>query len=434
MAQLRSYSSPTRTVALAITLLAALALSSLAATQATPNVQSPSPAAAAYYQWFVGCVAGIKQDIPTWTATLDAAAKRYVDSEDSSVGVMGDQGFAGEISGRSGGIMRMLNGPREPQKSIILYAIREDRIDKSATETRDMFDKGVIVVAFGRPAVLAQAKKSGAKWTFAVNNHAAAHGGLFKAKNGKWIVPTDPTANAIASWTWVGEFAAACSRLGKFPVFYEGYAVPGGMEWDREVGKMKFHPEAPYQSPAGRYGRDYLRNLKKDIDAVYFTQEVNMGKVARMAVANRKAGKGVYAFVHGHCAMEHMGYPGDPGYFVQCNNGWFAQKKEITLKPGDFVFCVGFDQIFEDWQFKTWTSDTRKAGVKLAWSITDYNENPVGVGAIKPGEILVDQRWSNGDAVVNVPQHPVNICPTSGVISEYVLWSTNAEVHGILKD
>jgi hypothetical protein len=392
--------------------------------------QVPQQGCGAYYNWVSSCIDGISKDIPAMTPTVDAAAKRYVEAEGSVIGAMGDEGFTGEVSGRSGGIMWMRGGPGRPESSIVLYAIREDRLDKAVKDITDMHDKGVIVVVFARKQVLDQAQKAGAKWTSAVDNHAAPNGGLFKNADGKWVVPTDTTANAIASWTWVGEFVAGCARLGKFPVIYEGYAVPGAMDWDKEVGKNKFHPEEPFKPEPGRYGRDFLRNLKKDIDAVYFGESGDIKKVSALAVRNRKAGKGVYTFIHGHCAMAHVGYPGDPGYFTQCNEGWFAQKKDITLRPGDFVFCVGFDQIFEGGPFKTWTTDARKSGAVLAWSITDYKEDPsCGVVALAPGEILVSQRWGFGDAVVNVPMHPVNILPTSGVLAEYVFWSTNAEVH-----
>ncbi len=395
--------------------------------------QAPAHGSGAYYNWVSTCIDGIRDDLPAMTPTLDAAAKRYIEVEDSVIAVMGDEGFTGEVSGRSGGIMKMRNGPGKPTSSIVLYAIREDTFDKAVKEMTDMTDNGVIVVAFGRKQILDRAKKAGAKWTDSVDNHAAANGGLFKTTDGAWIVPTDTTANAIASWTWIGEFLAACSRIGKMPVVYEGYAVPGGQEWDTLVGKNKFHAEEPFKAEPGRYGRDFLRNMKKDIDAVYFGESTNIHKVAALAVRNRKAGKGVYTFIHGHCAMQHVGFPGDPGYLTQCNDGWFAQKKDITLKRGDFVFCIGFDQIFEGWQFGTWTSDARKAGVVLAWSITDYNEKAeCGYRAIAPGEILVDQRWSLGDAVVNVPMHPVNILPTSGVLAEFVLWSTNAEIYDML--
>ena len=47
--------------------------------------------------------------------------------------------------------------------------------------------------------------------------------------------------------------------------------------------------------------------------------------------------------------------------------------------------------------------------------------------AILTDEVYIDQHWAFGDAVVEVPGYDVKILPTSGVISEAVLWMVCAE-------
>lgn len=423
---MRMILTPARSFHFMVTLIAAMVLLGLC--QVCPAAVRPAPnaAAQAYYDWHVSCLDGLKQDMPNFTASAEQAAERYV-NQNNGISAMGDDGFTGEVSGRSGGIYAMRNSASADGKTVVMYDIREDKIADAAQKMAEIHKQGNLVIAFGRQTLLDAAKQAGGEWDFAIDTHAAPHGGLFRTKEGNWIIPTDPSASVTASWVWIAEFIGACTRLGKMPVVFEGYAVPGGMEWIKQFVNMKFHSEVPFKAEPGRYGRDFIRNMRKDLDAVFFSEEPNMQKVVALALQTQKAGKKVYTFVHGHCAMTHVGYPGDPGYFTQINHSWFDQKTNITIAPGDFIFCIGFDQTFQTGQFNNWTPSARAQGAKLAWSITDYNENPdCGIGTILPGEINVDQRWSLGDSVVNVPMHPVNICPTSGVLAEYVMWSTDA--------
>ena len=369
-------------------------------------------------------------------ASAEAAALRYIEVQGSAICALGDPGFVGELQGRSGGLIHLqTRAPGAPAAAIVLYSLREDRIDADAEATAKLHDAGSLVIVFGRASLIDAVQERGGKWQYALHNHALTDGGLLKnAATGDFLIPTDPVASAIAGWAWVAEFAAACSRLGKFPVFYEGYAVPGGKAWADKLRQSKFHVDAPYAVPAGRLARDFLRDLRKDIDALYFREADAMRELARRVVENQEAGLGVYAFLHGHSVMLREDYPGNPGYFTRLNRSWFDQYSHITLQPGDLVFCLGFDQIYQGWQFKTWAGDARASGAVLAWSITDYNENPEsGALTIPEDELWINQRWSFGDAVVNVPGYPINICPTSGVIAEFILWSVQAQV-ALLQD
>jgi hypothetical protein len=384
-----------------------------------------------YFEWTQHCIDGIWQEVPAMQASADAAARRYIEADRAEICALGDPGFVGELQGRSGGLIQLkTRAPAALNQAIVLYALREDRVDADAEATAKLHDAGSLVVVFGRETLIESVRERGGKWQYALNNHALPEGGLLKsADNENYLIPTDPVANAILGWSWVAEFAAACSRLGKFPVFYEGYAVPGGQAWADKLRQSKFHADAPYAVPPGRLARDFLRDLRKDIDALYFREADAMRELARRVVENRKAGLGVYAFLHGHSVMVREDYPGNPGYFTRLNRSWFDQYSHITLQPGDLVFCLGFDQLYQGWQFKTWAADARASGAVLVWSITDYNENPEsGAWMIPEDELWINQRWSFGDAVVNVPGYPINICPTSGVIAEFILWSVQAQV------
>jgi hypothetical protein len=229
----------------------------------------------------------------------------------------------------------------------------------------------------------------------------------------------------------MGEFVSACTRLGKMPVMYQGFAVPGGRERANRLGRLRFHPEKPVAVAPGQLGREFIRELRVDLEKVHDQEMADVAAAARQAVAARRNGKGVYAFVHGHGILHQMiGFPTDPGYFTQLNTGWFSQRPDIRLSEGDFVLCIGFDMRFNGWKFGKWDEEARSAGATLAWSFADYKKEHVeAVG----DEIFISQHWDFGDAVVEVPGYDVRILPTSGVVSEAVLWMVNAEMLGLLQ-
>lgn len=161
--------------------------------------------------------------------------------------------------------------------------------------------------------------------------------------------------------------------------------------------------------------------------------DYEMAKVRRLAglaIETRRAGKAVCCFVHGHALLGHVPYPpADPGFFKRVNRSWFDQDKSIRLNAGDLVFCVGFDSVFQGKQWGEFAEHARRAGAKLAWSLTTYRTEDIHT--IPADELLIDQHWALGDAVAAMDGYDIKILPTSGVLSEAVYWMVNAELCGL---
>lgn len=390
--------------------------------------------AAAYYQWMLQCITGLEQDLPQITASAEAAARKYV-QEDFDISAFGDAALWSEALGRSGGMIQ-LKPPWESDKpgfkGIMLYAIQEDRQTKELAQVAAYHQEGRMVIAFGRKEMLQRAQDAGAQFDAVVDTHAAVHGGLFYDAQQGWIVPTDPTANVIALWVWTGEFVSACTRLGKMPTMYLGYAVPGGKAWADKIRNLKFHEGAPAQVGAGKLGLAYLRAMRHDLAGFYAQERRRITTVAQQAVQARTSGHAVYTFLHGHPILRQLPCAHDTGYFTQMNNDWFSVKKTISLQTGDYVFGVGFDTIFRGKEWDNMAERARAAGAKLAWSITGYLKEQVA--AVPPDEILIDQHWGFGDAVVTVPGYEIKILPTGGTLAEAVLWMVNADMFRMLHE
>jgi hypothetical protein len=97
---------------------------------------------------------------------------------------------------------------------IILYAV-PDSLNPEDLKVIDQWrTQGTTVVMFSSPA------------------------GLYRGH-----FPIDTVAKVVGLWTWTGEFVAACTRLGRMPVLYQSYGLPGGPERGKKYEGKKFHED-----------------------------------------------------------------------------------------------------------------------------------------------------------------------------------------------
>ena len=74
-------------------------------------------------------------------------------------------------------------------------------------------------------------------------------------------------------WAWTGEFVAACTRLGRMPVLYQSYGLPGGPERGKKYQGKKFHDDLSIKPiPAGVLGREYLERIEQLLAKIGDTQ------------------------------------------------------------------------------------------------------------------------------------------------------------------
>jgi len=435
----------------------ALVFAAAGCSQAAPLRPAAPPHAAAlgaeaYHQWMMTCIDAIENDVPQIIRSAEAAAKLHV-QEGYPILAMGDSGFISEASGRAGGMITLIGmydsrrrrRRKMPPNAVVLYCLRDGSGQKDFDRINALAQPGKMVIVFGRGALLAKARKAGLPAAAMVDTHAAAHGGLFKNSEGRWVVPTGPVADLVALWTWTGEFVAACTRLGKMPVMYQAYGTPGGRQWARDLKGKTFHDQAPAKVPSGKLAREFLQKTRKCLTALREKEAANIRKAARWAMASHRGGRGLYVFLFGHSIQNHMGHPHDPGYFTQINRRWIRPRRDVTLAPGDFLMYVGYAQLPNWGEFKRWNypATWRKAGVKLIWSLGQLT-GPTFQKArskVREDELFIDQHWPPilderrppGGCTASIPGYPIKILPASGVTAEAVLWMVNAELFALLE-
>ncbi len=407
-------------------LLIALLCSSLSSRADTPR-RLALKGIQAYYEWIGACLESIEADLPAISASAEAAAKFYL-QEDCRIYAAGDFGIVGEAVGRSGGMIRFRWGSPIQQylkgqgPRVVFIALREDQYAQYLAQAREhLSEDNAFVVLMGPRKLLDRAKADGFPMASAIENHAAVHEGLFAIGEETYVVPTSPVASLLTLWVWTAEFVAASTREGNMPVMYQSYAIPGARERVENLKDVRFEAFTPPPIGAGTLGRAFLHAARADLDTFFHHEKDKIAEVAVRAFETKRAGHGLYAFLHGHAIVtQQLTFPSSPNFFTQLNHGWFEQKREITLTPGDFVFCVGYSVRFHNNEYKQWDDQARESGATLAWSFTDYEQEDIE--AVKAaGEIWINQHWNYGDAVVEVPGLEFKLFPTSGLIAQAVL-------------
>ena len=389
-----------------------------------------------FLSWLDSCIAGTAADVSDLVCTTEAAAARYV-CDGQNLGIFGDRGLVSEAIGRSGGIIgiKWVSQPDQLVASgwqgVVLCFPRESGLHDDFTHIRDFLRAGWHVVVFGGAGVRAAAEAAGVRPHAFVRSHAAEHGGLFEDAEGRWVVPTEHAADIVSMWAWLGEFIAACTRLCRMPVIYQSYDVPGARERPERFRGMKFHAEPPVPMEAGRAARAYLADLRACLGRFRSAERQHIQQAAAAALDATRLGRRLYAFPHNHTLLRgRLGGFRDPGYFTQLNDDWFHVKPMLPVERGDLVFCVGYSRIYVGGDFGSFADDMRSRGARLIWSLASYDRDPVcGVAGVRTDEILIDQHWGYGDAVVDVPGYDVRILPMSGVMAEAVMWSVVSDMH-----
>lgn len=375
-----------------------------------------------YYNWALSCLDRLGKDLPAIAKSADIAAKHFV-MDDYMLGTWGDDAFVREFHGRAGGIMRIDNPKATDKgfgKEIILVCPRQDHIQKDIAQAAKMKQQDNMVILFARPAVAKIAEEHGVAFDAVINTHAAENGGLYNLGD-KWMVPTDSVANLAALWVWTAEFVSGCTRYGKMPTMWQSYSVPTAVGRQKKFQHIKFHDEKPVPVPAGNAGREYISKVVNILNLIYSSDRGKMLDVAKQAANAALNGNNAYIKLLGHAIELKSQETSNPYSFIQ-----IVDQKNPGFRKGDFLFCVGYDQKYQDEQFGDLTRAARKAAAAVSWSISTYNAEKVD--GVLPGEILIDQRWPLGDCVVQYPGYDIKVLPPSGVIGETIRWMVTSQV------
>jgi uncharacterized phosphosugar-binding protein len=405
------------------------------ANKASPPIDYPANSGARAYQtWMMACLDAHQIDLPKLTISAERAAELFV-MKNATLTLAGDEGFVSEAFGRAGGLMTIGRwGGETGATMVILYALRHAKLAEDVARIKMATAAGSMVVLFAPESDLATARGAGLNGLAEVRTHAAPHGGLFEGKDGVWAVPTETVALMIAEWVWIGEFIAACTRHGQMPAVWKSFGAEGGEAWAVKYRGKRYHDHFPSVVAPGVAGTQFIRELRLVLKALYNEERANLLALADWTVRALKNGKSAYIFVVGHCIRHHIGVERDPRYFRLFSKDWFYEDPAVVINPGDVILCIGQGGLPVEWggfSKQDLPGKWRSQGAKIAWSFGNLRDSEFArqKAMIPQAELFIDQRFTLGDGLVEIPNFEIGVLPASGITSEAVFWLATAEVH-----
>ncbi len=338
-----------------------------------------------YLSGLQNVIAETRSNLATLTESADRAANEFVTG--GNLWVAGRQtDFIAEACGRAGGLMAMAAlGRRAPANhDAILYAVPGSLSPEDLKAPEQW--KGPTVIRFRSRAGL-------------YRNH----------------FPLDTVANIIELWAWTGEFVAACTRLGKMPVLYQSYGLPGGPERGKKYQGKRFHDDLAIKPiPAGVLGREYLDRIAGMLEKIAETQMPKIILAAKWA--DQATSPSV--LVTGHMFPRHAKDPRAPPASLVAVPAWEDKDLLNASHPPQFVLYVGY-------QFapRKLLEQAQAMGVRLVYSDVQPAQPPEPAGNI----LYIDPAWPLADGCVTVPGYDVPILPASGVVQAAIYWTIASE-------
>ncbi len=322
------------------------------------------------------------------TKTAERAASEFVAG--GSLWVAGRQkDFIAEACGRAGGLMAIARlGQRVPTNHDVILSAAPGPLNPEEVQTIAHWrERGAMVIQF---------------------NSAA---GLYRDR-----FPMDTVANVADLWTWTGEFVAACTRLGRIPILYQSYGLPGGPERGKKYQGKKFHDDITIKAvPAEVLGRDYLRQVGSMLASIHETQ---MPRIIQAAKWWREAGT-ASTLVTGHMFPSHAQDPRAHSLGSLAGvPAWEDKELLDSSHPPPFVLYLGY-------QFapRKLVAQAKATGVKLVYTDVEPNQPPEPASNI----LYIDPAWPLADACVALPGYDIPILPASGVVQAAIYWTIASE-------
>lgn len=404
-------------IRLTTALLALVAAGCHAPAAGTPGVGDGAPAARAAPNG-AGFLAAFERRLdvagtrlPDVVRAAEAAARRVVDHPRALITVpYADQpSFAEEVLNRSGGLAHMLPIEDRPKMrtpdDILVFSVRSWDRDgaKAARQLAAARSNGWMTVLFASRAGMPAALKP----DYLIDNGAT--GGTTNE------AAVNSLANVLHAWLWNCEYAAALTRLGRSPAVMQSMLLPGSADHNRTVttpdGRLALGTCAtgiPARALSGIYLREVRRiatSMRSDA-----TQE-QFGRAADAIAGRLRAGHKAGVATCTHFAMGEMGLDTRTPW-TPFNAVWHAKTAfAANVGPEDVLLWIGYVGVstpLEDYGF--FIGET---GVGLVATFIEDAARPENNA---PGALVrIDQAWTFGDAVVDVPFAPGRMAPVSGI-------------------
>jgi hypothetical protein len=240
-----------------------------------------------------------RAQLPAMTKSAQEAAHRVVAGGQLWIGGS-QQEFGQEAVERAGGLMGInrASGSVVKPGDVVLIGARGNLTPEDLESVRKWRDAGAEVVAF------------------------ASNGSNIAV--GDQIIPLDTVLNLIDLWTWTGEFTAACTRLGKMPVFFKSYHLADGVEWAHRNRGQMFHSDIKVSPIApGVLGAQYLDQIQQIIDGIK-SESSHIRQAAQWLRAAQSNNPDLY--VMAHIYPQHFQDPRTPQEF-RCTPGPTRQQE-----------------------------------------------------------------------------------------------------------
>jgi hypothetical protein len=351
---------------------------------------SGAPSAGNYLSRLQDTISQTRSNLLAITRSADQAARQFITR--GNLWAAGRQlDFISEACGRAGGLMAIapLNKQAPTNHDIVLYAV-PGRINDEDSRIIEQFQKqGAMVVKFESSADL-------------FDDH----------------FPLDTVANVSHLWAWTGEFVAACTRLGKMPVLYQSYGLPGGIERGKRYQGRRFHDDLNIKPIApGVLGKSYLSEVE---DMLASIQETQMQKILQAARWWREVpATSALTLVTGHMFPRHGQDPRAPsfGEFAAASV-WEHKNLSDAAHPPRFVLYVGYQFAPQEL-----LDQARTGELKLVYFDVRPGQPPEPASNI----LYINPAWPLTDGCVTVPGYDIPILPASGVVQAAIYWAIASE-------
>lgn len=407
-----------------------------------------APQARAYFDWIFKAVDRIDADMPDITKAAELTADKLI--EGRNLGVRGGVGLNEELGARAGGIVIYRATAGEPGDAIFYafgVATKSEPdvaklLDKELTDAEALTAKGSVVIGVASLEQLREHKmleRAQKACAVLLDNHAPGSDGLFAGEKSakpratedeaqtRAVIPTFTVANPIVGWAWTAEVFAACSRKGKTLAMYKSVMVdPGRQRYEKYKG-VRFHDDISVEPiEAGKLGHQYIKELRGLLLDVSTASWPALERAADAVAGTKMDGGKVWLYAMGHYVPYHAAgqLAADPGLYTPLS--FAAGSAEPDM--GDYALAIGYawppEGLYDNRPVWEKPDVIRRAGRGVAWVISGYLTRGSDLAF---DEVLVDQQWAEGDALVTVPGYDVRICPGSGVVAEAMLWAITAE-------
>ncbi len=339
-------------------------------------------------------IAQTRSKLADLVTSAEHASKEFVAG--GNLWVAGRQpDFIAEACGRAGGLMAIAPlGQRAPTNhDVILYAVPGSLRPEDLQSVEGWQKQGATVIRF--------------------NSAAGLYRGHF---------PVDTVANVVELWTWTGEFVAACTRLGKTPVLYQSYGLPGGPERGRKYQGKKFHDDLVIEPVHAQVlGLAYLDRIERMLAKL---EQAQIPKI-REAAAWWSEASSAKILVTGHMFPQHAQDPRAPKFGATSFAAVAAWEDKDLLEPdhpSGFVLYLGY-------QFapRKLLDQAKATGLKLVYSDVEPSQPAEPASNI----LYIDPGWPLADGCVTLPGYDVPILPSSGVVQAAIYWSVASEKSGL---